>query len=170
MKSLWPLIRGGVFVAWTVAAMRLAIDARATPDLSHPLSYVSVFLMTALFFLWAGFSRRLDGLTYKQCWGAFFLMGLLCFGLPNAIAYTTAQFQGWTHGRFRPPSAESMAKGVRDPSARTAPVAATTVGKIGTGLMIGGITTLSGTLWCAGLGTLFAYLPGRFRKRKAAAA
>lgn len=170
MTSLWPLIRGGVFVCWIVAAARLAIDARATPDISHPLSYVSVFLTTALFFIWAGFSRRLDGLSYKRCWGAFFLMGLLCFGLPNAVAYTTAQFQGWTHGRFRPPSAESVAKGEFDSSARTAPIAATTAGKIGSGLMIGGMTTFTGTLWCAGIGTLFAYLPGRYRRRKSAAA
>ena len=76
--------------------------------------------------------------------------------MPNAIAYTLGQFQGWEHGRF-------------EPDVRAAPIADSSLGKLGLGLMQGGLTALAGAVWSVAIATLLLWLPSRRRAGPAGA-
>lgn len=182
VSGLKPLI----FVAWFVAAMRLVADA-CTTDLNF-LGMLSVYGVIAFVFLYAGFSGILDALVWKPLLLGSVVLGVTCFFVPNTIAYSVAQFQGWNHGRFQVDAEhyaiqkplmengmglfEAKAKseeilGRPDPT-RGPPIAETTGGKIKVAATIGAFTTIAGTLWSLVFGTLFVGIPATFRRRRAA--
>jgi hypothetical protein len=165
MKTLWPYIRPIVFAAWVVAAIRLALEFALKPEINSPGWFVSVYYAMPLLLLWTGLRGSWDALSYPKMLGAFALVALLSFGVPNAVAYGTGQFQGWTHGRFRPPEPGKEGFG-EDEKARAAPIKPTSAGKVGVALMIGGGTTIAGFVWTAALGTLLVYVPKRVRAGK----
>lgn len=79
-------------------------------------------------------------------------------GTAESIAYTTGQFLGWNHGRFH-------YGGPGDPANKADTIAATALGKIGTGAFVALLTTVAGTVWCTLWGTLLIWLPGRFGRK-----
>jgi hypothetical protein len=165
MKHLWPYLRPIVYLAWLVAAVRLAIDATLKPAIFAAPSMVSVFYALPLLMIWTGIRGAWDSLPFPKMLAGFALLGLLCFGLPNFVSYTTAQFAGWTHGRFRPPAPGKEGFG-EDKEARAAPIKETAAGKVGAGATIGFFTTISGFVWCTVTGALFIYIPARVRRKK----
>ena len=84
----------------------------------------------------------------------FLLVAVCCWFVPNTVSYTAGQFLGWTHGRFA--------------AGRTWPIADGTVMKLASGLMVGGMTTIAGTIWLTVTATLFVWLPGLVRARRTA--
>lgn len=170
MKALWPYVRPVVVVAWVVAAARLVVDATLKPAIFDPLSLASVFYVVPLLLLWIGVSGTWDSLSYGRMLGAFLFIAVACWTIPNSATYTIGQFQGWTHGRFKPPRPEYVSSGERDPEARAAPIAPTAGGKIAAGLIIGGLGTIAGFVWTTAFGSLFVALPARARRRRAASA
>tara|TARA_R110002072_G_scaffold25443_7_gene85286 strand:- start:26315 stop:26791 length:477 start_codon:yes stop_codon:yes gene_type:complete len=85
-------------------------------------------------------------------------MCLIVWGIPNTIAYTSGQFLEWNHGRF-------YFEGWESDQSRAAPIANTTLGKIGWGASQGVLTSLVGTIWCTLWGTLLIWMPARLRHR-----
>jgi hypothetical protein len=140
--SLLRRLRWIFVVAWIVAAIRLGLDLREQDDpvihlgagiglqLSIGVYYVMPFLL-----LIGALRGTFDGLSYKQLVLAMLVIGVLCWGIPNTITYGIAQFNGWQHGRFS------------HAADRGPPIAATTLGKIGYALMVGGFTSIGGFVW-----------------------
>lgn len=104
-----------------------------------------------------GLTGKWGAIRWPALLGTMALMCLIVWGIPNTLAYTTGQFLEWKHGRFH-------YGGPDDPTNRAAPIAATTIGKIGWGVLQGLLTSVAGTIWCTILGTVFIWLPGRLRR------
>jgi len=78
------------------------------------------------------------------------LIALLCWVIGNSVAYTTAQYTMWTHGRFAPDRSPEIEEGM--------------VNKLVAGVTMGGISSIAGAIWCLIAGTLFIWLPERLRR------
>jgi hypothetical protein len=152
MKSLWPRVRGLVLFGLLVALVRFGIDASIKPERSHPLFYVGVDVLMPIAYLVIGIRGIWDDIPWSKYWLIALMLGVLVWGIPNAITYTTAQFLGWQHGRFALPLGE------------------TTPGKLGRGLGVGGGSTIFGFVASLVVLTLLTWLPGWFRRRKRAPA
>jgi len=145
-QRLLPLVLFGL----GVGLLRYALEFLA------PLQakYVGVYFLMPLALLVIGIRGTWGTIRWPALALTMLLMCLMVWGIPNTLAYTTAQFEGWTHGRFDP--------------AHGAPIAETTFGKIATGLGQALGTSIGGTIWCTIVGTLVIWLPGRLRSRGAA--
>ena len=166
MGELFRRVRPLVYVLWIVALARFVVDVKERPELDDPWTLVSVYYASILMLVWISVKRRLAGLSYPRMLAAFALVGVLCWAVPNSIAYTTAQFKEWTFGRFRPPRAEFVERNERDPEAKTAPIGADAFEKVRNGVLVGALTSLAGFGWTTICGTFLVYLPERLRRRR----
>jgi hypothetical protein len=149
MSGLWKDVKPLVFFGWVVAAIRFALEFTAPQQ----AWYFGVYWLMPIALLYFGLVRhRLDHLSWPRLALAMILVGMLVWFVPNAISYSTAQFQGWTHGRFAP-------------NVQSAPIAPTPVGKIRTGVVVGFLTGLAGSVWCIVWSTLLVWLPAYLRRR-----
>ena len=149
MSDVWSRIRPLVLLGWGVAAIRFALEF--FPKGRESAFGMSVFFVVAGGIILLANEGRFAALSYPKLLLSAFLLGLLCWTLPNIVAYTTAQFQGWTFGRFAP-------------NTRSAPLGATTGEQIRSGVLVGLATTVSGSVWCVVFFTLAAWLPRKFRR------
>jgi hypothetical protein len=150
-------IRGLVLLGLAVGLLRYALEFTA----SEHAMWFGVYYVMPVALLVVGVRGSWGDITWPRLLGSTAVMCLLVWGIPNTLAYTTAQLLGWQHGRFYAGDAEGE-------GARAAPIAATIGGKIGLGLLQGLLTSLAGTVWCTMWGTLVIWLPARLRRRRAA--
>ncbi len=173
-----------ILTAWIVAAGRLVTEA-CTTDL-NVVAMLSVYATIAVIFLFAGFTGVLDALAWKSLLVGALLLGVLCFGLPNAISYSVAQFKGWSHGRFYSDtqfvtlqkkfedagdgfwdSREKAAKELgREDTSRGPPIGATTMDKLKAAGTVGVFTSIGGTVWSLVLGILLVGIPASVRRKR----
>lgn len=147
LARLLPLLQ----VGFAVGALRYACEFIA-PDYSM---WFGLYYVMPVALLVIGLRGSWGDVPWRTVAGTAFLAGLICWGVWNSIAYTTGQFMEWNHGRFfNDPTGETT---------RAAPVAATTMGKIGWGLAQGGITGVIGGIWCVVFGTILVWLPAKLR-------
>ena len=160
VPPLCARLRGLVIFGWSIAAIRLMLDAWV-PD--NPAHYsVGVFYLIPLALAYIGLTRRWGPIPWKSLALTMLMLGLLVWAVPNTIAYTTGQFMEWDHGRFAPgtevtgPDGETVLQGQK-----AAPLQPTAMGKIGSGMFMGMLGGVVGTVFCTVLGTLLIWLPGR---------
>jgi hypothetical protein len=110
--------------------------------------YIGVYYGMPIVLLIFAVLGTFKGVGWKRLALGMILTGVLVWGLPNVISYTTAQFLGWDHGRFG--------------AGRGPAIAETSAGKVLTGLQIGGITSLVGAAWLIVWSTILIWLPGKF--------
>jgi hypothetical protein len=140
-RRMRPLILAGL----AAAAVRFALDC-ARLDAAM---WIGVYYVLPVALLVAGIRGTYDDLKWLRLARGMLLVALCCWFVPNAVSYTTGQFLGWQHGRFAP--------------GRTAPIAETAGMKVLAGLMVGGGTTVAGSLWLIVASTLLVWIPGRVR-------
>jgi len=170
MNAVWPRIRPLVFLLWVVAAARLALDAALKPELTHPAALVSVYYVSALAFVVIGVTRRWAYFGFKRLLAACALLGMLAWSVPDAVTYTVGQFQGWTHGRFRPEDPSVVAATGKDDATRSAPLQDTPAKKLAAGLGVGVLTGLAGFLWSLAWTSVLVGVPNTIVRRRSAAA
>ena len=178
-RSLWSRLKWIAVVAWAVAGVKFALEFREQEESilfalgsSRWQAAIGVYYVMPVLLLIANLRGVFKGLGYGKLVLGMLLLAVLCWFVPNTIVYTTAQFKGWTHGRFAPgppkkadpPAVGEVASKLAEegPPARNAPVAKGTAGKILTGLGVAGGTTLFGFVWCFIWMNLLIYLPRRF--------
>ncbi len=142
-------IRGLVLLGLAVGLIRYGLEFAA----SDVAMWFGVYYVMPVAILVVGLRRTWGDIRWLALLGTMFVTCLVVWGVPNALAYTTAQFQGWQHGRFAPD--------------RAAAIAPTALGKIGLGVLQGTVTSVAGTAWCTLFGTLFVWLPACLRRRAA---
>jgi hypothetical protein len=149
-------IRGLVLLGLAVGLIRYVLEFAA----SDAAMWFGVYYVMPVAILVIGVRRSWGDIRWPALLGTMCVVCVIVWGIPNTLAYTTAQFLGWQHGRFYhgPPG---------DPETRAAPIAATFFGKLGWGVLQGIGTSVAGTIWCTVCGTLFVWLPGRLRRRSA---
>lgn len=145
-------IRPMVCIGLPIATVRFALEFVA-PDADW---HIGVYYLLPVVMLVLGQRYAWGRIEWKLVPWSMFVMCLIVWGIPNTIAYTTGQFLEWNHGRFH-------FAGWDSDQSRAAPIAATTLGKIGYGLLQGGLTTLLGTVWCTIWGSVLIWLPARMR-------
>jgi hypothetical protein len=145
-RRLLPL----VVIGWIVAAIRLTLEFQA-PEQSM---WFGVYYVMPILLIVIGLGRRWGPIGWVAMAATTSLLAVLVWGVPNSISYTLAQFLEWTHGRF-------------EPEVRAAPIASEPLKKIGVGLLQGLLTSLAGAVWCTVAGTLFIWIPERWRRRRA---
>ncbi len=158
--SLAQRLKPLVIFGYLVAAVRLALDATA-PDFLVTMHFGLYYLMP-LAMLVIGLQGRWGPVRWATMAGTMLVLGFVVWGVWSSIAYTTGQFMEWTHGRFYP------GRGPDDEARRAAPLAATAMGKIGSGLLHGLLSSIASSIWCIGFGTLLIWLPGRLGAKKTA--
>ncbi len=141
---------GLTLLGWAVASVRFTLDFMAMEQ----AMWFGVYYAMPPALAWVGLRGRWGAISWRSMATTTAVLGLVIWGIPNAISYTTGQFLEWTHGRFEP--------GVRATS-----IAAHEFGKLGWGLLQGLLTAIAGALWCTAWGTLLIWLPGRRRSRSA---
>jgi hypothetical protein len=166
MSTLWPRIRGLVLFGWLVVLIRFGLDATLKPTDWTPGWFVGVDFLMPIAFLVVGIKGTLDDIPWPKYLLIALTLGVLIWGIPNAITYTTAQFVGWQHGRFSPTVRDAAGKYV---SGHAFPIADTPLGKVGTGLKIAGFSAIFGFVASLVLMTLLIWLPGKVRRRRKAA-
>ncbi len=152
-RPLLAAIRPLLIAGWTIATVRLLLEFVAPGE----AMWVGVYFFMPIVLIVHGFRGTFDDLRWPRVALAMFVTALLVWGLPNLVSYTIAQFAGWTHGRFTP-------------NERSAPIAETPGMKLVAGLMLAGGTSIAGSIWMIVCGTLFVWLPGFLRRRRAAPA
>lgn len=179
------ILKPVIFVSWVVALGRLVAEA-CTTDMNF-LGMLSVYGVIAFLFLYSAFTGAFDALGWKGVFVGSLVLTVSCLFVPNAIAYSVGQFQGWNHGRFHVDAEhyviqkplmekgmglfEAKAKseeilGRPDPT-RGPPIADTVGGKIKTGLTVAALTMIGGVVWSLLWGTLFIGIPSTIRRRRA---
>lgn len=159
MPTVPPLrerIRGLVLLGLAIGLLRYALEFTASPY----AMWFGVYYLMPVALLVVGLRGLWGPIPWPKMLGSIAVMCLLVWGIPNTLAYTTGQFLGWQHGRFH-------YGGPDDPATRAAPIAATTWGKLGWGVLQGVLTSVAGTIWCTVWGTLVIWLPARLRRRRA---
>lgn len=150
--TLWNAIRPLVFIGWGIAAVRLALEFVA-PDASM---YVGVYYLMPIVLIAYSVKKRFDDLLFLRLMLGMLIVGVLVWGLPNFIAYSTAQFQGWEHGRFAAGRSEPLREG--------------TAARLLAGISIAWKTSLVGTFWMAVWSFFATWIPGALRRRRGRAA
>lgn len=152
MKAAFKTVLAGmaplIFIGWAVAAVRLVLEFVA-PDIS--LWFGVYYAMPIVYAIYGFGTTRFKGWPWLHILLGAVVAGFTIWTIPNCIAYTLAQFMEWEHGRF----------GVD----RSAPLQATTVGKIVTGVGVSLMTGLGGSVWSTVWMTLLVWLPGRSSKK-----
>lgn len=174
LRRLWWIIA----VLWVVAGIRLMMDFQQVED---PIAMhtgglawqksIGVYYVVLPLLLIGAFSGVFRGLSYGRLVKAMLVLAVMCWFIPNAISYTTAQLRGWTHGRFRPPAEQTTdaatggapmaATAEPDAEARSAPLGKTTAEKVRIGLTVATFTTGAGFVWLFAMMNLLVYLPRR---------
>ena len=149
LKDTCTHVRGLIYFGWVIAAIRFLLEFTA-PDQSM---YFGVYIIMPLAYLYYGIKGKLDDLTWPRLALGMVIVAFFVWFIPNCIAYTTAQFMAWDHGRFAAAQA-------------TPEAAATAIGKIMKGVGTAAITLVGGSVWSIVLSTLLIWLPGRRRKSK----
>jgi hypothetical protein len=166
MKTLWPRIRGIVFFGWLIAAIRLILDATVHPAEKTWGWWIGVDILLPIAFIVVGIKGTLDDVPWPKYLLIALVFGVLIWGVPNLISYTTGQFMGWQHGRFEPM--------VKEPgkffpkSGHAPPLADSAGGKILTGLQVAGGSAAFGTVASLLVATLLIWLPGKIRRNRRA--
>ncbi|MFT7535180.1 MAG: hypothetical protein ACI85K_001131 [Hyphomicrobiaceae bacterium] len=145
-----PLVLAGL----SIAMVRFAAEFVA-PDLGW---YVGVYHLMPLVILIVGAKDAWGPVHWPLVPASMVVMCLIVWGIPNTIAYTTAQFLEWNHGRF-------YFEGWDSELSRAAPIAEASMDKLGWGMSQGLLTSVGGTIWCTLWGTLLIWLPARLRHR-----
>jgi hypothetical protein len=145
LSQTWRYVRWLVFFGWIVAGIRYILEFVA-PEQAW---YFGVYFVMPLAYLYYGITGKMDDLSWKHLALAMIMVAFFVWFIPNAVAYTTGQFMGWQHGRFA-----------------ADPIAASSPGKLGTGVRIAFITFIAGALWSILFSTLVTWLPGHVRRRK----
>ncbi len=130
--------------AFTVASLRYALDWWAT-ELSP---WFGVYYVMPIVLAYAIARGTLDSVRWRPLLLASLIVALAGWTIPNILAYTTAQFQGWQHGRFSPERGPALAD--------------TTLTKLAAGTLVGIVTTLPGLLWLLSFTALFRWIRSRF--------
>lgn len=146
LAAIRPLLIAG----WSIAAIRLALDALA-PDAAM---WFGVYWLMPVVLLVLGRRGALAEFRWLRLALAMIVTGLLVWALPNLVSYTIAQFAGWTHGRFTP--------GERGP-----PVQDSAWMKVFASFLTAHGTAIGGSLWMIVWATLLVWLPGVRRRRAA---
>lgn len=148
-------IAGLVLLGLTIGLIRYGLEFTH----SQHTMWFGVYYVMPIAMLVIGLRGGWGDIRWPQLLGSMAVMCLFVWGIPNSLAYTTGQFLGWQHGRF-------YNGGTTDPEhTRAAPIAATTLGKLGFGLMQGLLTSVAGTIWCTVWGSLLIWVPARLRRR-----
>ncbi len=143
MSSLWSQFKTLILIGWVIALVRLGLDA-AAPGASM---YFGVYYGMPIVLLFFSIMGKYKGVPWKRLALGMILTGVLVWGLPNLIAYTTAQFAGWDHGRF----GEGRGPGISESA----------MGKVTVGLMTAGMTSFAGSIWMILWSTILIWLPGK---------
>lgn len=157
--TLWNGVRAAVCYGWLVVLVRLVLDGVA-PDRAWT---VGIFFLMPVALLVIGRKGGLDAWSWKRLATGMILIGVLCWGLGNLLSYGTAATLGWDHGRFNP-DGPGPPFGTGPPLPRD-----TLLQKLGWIGLPAGAGAIAGSLWCILWGSLLIYLPGRARRRRAAA-
>jgi hypothetical protein len=165
MKSAWSRVRGLVLFGIAVAALRFILDATIQPGEWSWGWFVGVSFLMPLAFLYVGIRGTMDDIRWPKFLLMSLILGVLVWGIPNLITYTTAQFQGWQFGRFEPVVKDAAGDYVRG---HAPPIADSTAGKIKAGLMAAGGSALFTTIGSIVLFTLLVWLPGVIRNKRRA--
>ena len=183
LKETWRAFRPMIWVLWAVAAVRLAMDAIAEDDKTAFM--MSVYASSGVLFLYTGITGAMDHVGWKRLLVGCLMLAVLCWCIPNGIAYTVAQFQGWAHGRFFADveeyellerfEAEGMSTfeamdAVREElghfETRFEPQKETTGGRLAVAWTTAGLTAIAGAVWCLGFGILLLGIPMSLRRRR----
>lgn len=148
LRELWSLVRPLVLVGWVVAGIRYVLEWTA-PGMSM---WFGVYYVVIPLLAYFAVTRRFDRCAWPKAALAMVLLAVLVWGLPNLIAYATAQFQGWTHGRF----AEGRGPKPQD----------STPMKLLVSLGVAGGTTVAAAVLSIVVVTLFGWVPKRLRARR----
>lgn len=146
-RPLLAVVRPLVLAGWAIAVVRLLLDAFA-PGAS--MYFGLYYLLPPVMFV-LGLRGAFDDVGWGRLMLAMVLTAFLVWTPMHAIAYTLAQFEGWTHGRF---GADGSPE-----------VAATTSAKIFTGLSVALGTAVAGSVWMTVGATLLVWLPQKLRGR-----
>lgn len=139
-RAVFPLI----IIGWAVAAIRLVLEFVAP----GAAMYFGVYFVMPIVFAYFGFATpRFHGWRWRLIPLAAVMIAIGVWLLPNAVAYTLAQFMEWDHGRFA--------------ADRSVPLAESPARKILSGVGIAFGTGVAGTVWCLFWMTLVVWLPGR---------
>jgi hypothetical protein len=155
MKALWPRIRPLILFGWLVALIRFGIDASVKPAGRHdPFFWFGVYTLMPVAYLVTGIRGTLDDVRWPKIALMALILGVLVWGLPNLVVYTTAHALEWTHGRFALPEGTKL---FADTGFGTA---------ILRGLITGATTSFFGAVASLVTLTLFVWLPGVIRRRR----
>lgn len=146
-RPLLLAVRPLLLAGWAIAVVRLLLDAFA-PDVSM---LFGLYYALPVVLLVLGCRGAFDDLSWGRLSLAMMLTAVLVWAPMDAIAYVTAQFAGWTHGRF--------AEG------RSPPLRETPFERIAWGAVAGLLTAIGGTVWMVVAGTLLVWLPRRLGLR-----
>ncbi len=149
-RELWPLVRPLVLVGLVVAVIRYVLEW-TSPGISM---WFGVYYVVIPLLAYFALARRFDRCSWPKAALAMVLLAVLVWGLPNLVAYATAQFQGWTHGRF----AEGRGPKPQDSTLR----------KLLASLGVAAGTTVAAAVLSIVVVTLFGWLPKRLRARRSA--
>lgn len=131
-----------------VGAVRYALEFVAP---QHSMWFGVYYVMAAAYVV-VGITDAWGPIRWPAMAGTMICLAFTVWGVWNTVAYTTGQFLGWEHGRF-------------EPNVRAAPVADTTLAKIGWGVAQGFLTSVAASIASILVGTVFIWLPGRLRPR-----
>lgn len=169
-------VRWIVLAGLAVAAVRFALDFRRVDD---PILFewgdlrvqgqIGNYYVVPLLFAVGAFAGTFRGLSWGRLLAACAWVSLFCFAVPNTVAYTTAQFLGWTHGRFAPAPVPPEQRdayeawGEEGEPYRAPPIPKSAVAKVINGLSVGVLTGLVSFVWNAVWIHLLVVLPRLLR-------
>ena len=167
-ERILPLI----LIGWIVSAIRLALDFMM-PDSPFTMAF-GVYYLLPLVIAYIGLTRRWGRISWGRMAISMVLVGFLVWGIWNSIAYTTGQFMEWGHGRFHAGcpllngdgSLKLGADGLpMERDGRASAVQETFLAKLGAGLLHGLLSSLTGSIWCIGFGSVFIWVPTKLGAR-----
>lgn len=185
-KTMWERFKVIVFIGWVVAGIRFAMDFQENdPDIAIKMSqemqwtaeWVGVYYAVPLLIIYGSIAGLFRGLSFVGLLKASLFLAVMCWTIPNAIVYPTAQFMEWEHGRFYSEAAAERAEAAGDEVAkaktlggetikrtpRGPQVGETAIEKLGLGLMVAGLTTIAGFIWCLVWILVTVFIPQRHR-------
>lgn len=132
-----------ILVGWVVAAIRLTLDFVA-PE-SFITKCVGVYYAVPLVLAYVGVKRKWGTIAWKPMALSVVVIAFAVWGVGNTVAYSVAQFQGWTHGRFDPEAALPLVEG--------------TGARLLSGLGMGAMTSVFASGLLLIVGSLFIWVP-----------
>lgn len=186
MKALLLHFRWLILIGLVVGFARYAYEWTVEPkdELGEPAKFLGLWYVMPVVLLIGAFRGLFTGLNWKRSFLGVFMACFLVWAVPNSVAYTTGQLQGWNFSRFhydyefeKAQKAHDKGKetGVPVPTpqellgrdttqTRTAPRGDSTAKQIGMGVGIGLFTGLIGGVAMSLFGLLARLLGGLVRK------